>query len=67
LSWPTCSLLADAEVCVAVPLRRSQSASGAPAEFAALLIANGLVVVGSDRMPWFRLPDIHVIAAQKPL
>jgi ubiquinone/menaquinone biosynthesis C-methylase UbiE len=52
---------------VAVPWRRGHSPSGAPAELAAVLLANGLVVVGCDRMPWFRLPDIHVIAAQKPL
>jgi ubiquinone/menaquinone biosynthesis C-methylase UbiE len=52
---------------VAAPWRRGRSDSGAPAELAAVLIANGLVVVGCDRMPWFRLPDIHVIAAQKPL
>src|SRR6266536_408250 len=37
------------------------------AEFAAVLPAKGLLVVGCDRLPWFRLPDIHVIAARKPL
>jgi SAM-dependent methyltransferase len=50
-----------------VPWRRGDRAGGAPAELAAVLIANRLVVVGCDRMPWFRLPDIHVIAARKPL
>lgn len=49
---------------VAVPWRRSRGDSGAPADLAAVLIANGLAVVGCDRMPWFRLPDIRVIAAQ---
>src|SRR6266536_2840973 len=34
---------------------------------AAALPAKGLLVVGCDRLPWFRLPDIHVIAARKPL
>jgi ubiquinone/menaquinone biosynthesis C-methylase UbiE len=52
---------------VTVQWRRRHSPSGAPAELAAELIANGLTVVGCDRMPWFRLPDIHVITAQKPL
>lgn len=47
--------------------RRGHGHGGAPAEFATVLIANGLVVVGCDRMPWFRLPDIHIIAARKPL
>jgi SAM-dependent methyltransferase len=51
---------------VSVPWRRGHIPSGAPAELAAVLTANELVVVGCDRMPWFRLPDIHVIAAQKP-
>jgi ubiquinone/menaquinone biosynthesis C-methylase UbiE len=53
---------------IAVPWRRGHiPTSGTPAELASLLIAVGLVVVGCDRMPWFRLPDIHVIATQKPL
>jgi ubiquinone/menaquinone biosynthesis C-methylase UbiE len=52
---------------VAVPWRKGHSASSAPAELAAVLTADGLVVVGCDRMPWFRVPDIHVIAARKPL
>jgi ubiquinone/menaquinone biosynthesis C-methylase UbiE len=46
---------------------RGRGHSGVPAEAAAVLTAKGLVVVGCDRMPWFRLPDIHVIAARKPL
>jgi len=37
-----------------------------PAELTALLAAHRLVV-RCDRMPWFRLPDVQVIAAQKPL
>ncbi len=51
----------------AVRRRRGRDHGGAPAALATVLIANGLVVVGCDRMPWFRLPDIHVIAARKPL
>ncbi len=47
--------------------RRGRGHSGVPAEFAAVLPAKGLLVVGCDRLPWFRLPDIHVIAARKPL
>jgi ubiquinone/menaquinone biosynthesis C-methylase UbiE len=62
--FPTCrrrGLAAAALRC------RGSGRGGAPAELAAVLIANGLVMVSCDRMPWFRLPDIHVIAAQKPL
>jgi ubiquinone/menaquinone biosynthesis C-methylase UbiE len=46
--------------------RRGGGHGGVPAEFT-VLTAKGLAVVGCDRMPWFRLPDIHVIAARKPL
>ena len=52
---------------ITAPWRRAHSLSGVPTELAAMLIANGLVVISCDRMPWFRMPDIHVIAAQKPL
>jgi ubiquinone/menaquinone biosynthesis C-methylase UbiE len=52
---------------VAVLWRRSHDHGGAPAEFAPMLTSHGLVLVGCDRMPWFRLPDIQVLAAQKPL
>jgi ubiquinone/menaquinone biosynthesis C-methylase UbiE len=51
----------------AVLRRRGRGDGGVPAELAAVLAANGLVVVGCNRMPWFRLPDIRVIAARKPL
>jgi ubiquinone/menaquinone biosynthesis C-methylase UbiE len=51
----------------AVLRRRGRGHGGVPAELAAVLTANGLMVVGWDRMPWFRLPDIHIIAARKPL
>jgi ubiquinone/menaquinone biosynthesis C-methylase UbiE len=51
----------------AVLRRRGRGHGGVPAELAAMLTAKGLVVVGCDRMAWFRLPDIHVIAARKPL
>jgi ubiquinone/menaquinone biosynthesis C-methylase UbiE len=51
---------------VRAPWRRGHRLSGVPAELAAMLVANGLVVISCDRMPWFRMPDIHVIAAQQP-
>jgi SAM-dependent methyltransferase len=57
----------SAGIHVTLPWRRGHSLSGVPAGLAAVLVANGLVIVGCDRMPWFRLPDIHVIAAEKPL
>src|SRR6266496_1788993 len=36
--------------------RRGRGHSGVPAEFAAVLPAKGLLVVGCDRLPWFPLP-----------
>ncbi len=50
-----------------VPWRRGHDHGGAPVELAAVLATHGLVMVGCERVPWFRLPDVQVIAAQKPL
>ena len=36
-----------------------------PAELATVLAAHGLAVIAQDRTPWFALPDVQVIAAQK--
>lgn len=47
--------------------RRSRHHGGAPAELAAVLAPHRLVMVGCEHMPWVGLPDIHVMAAQKPL
>jgi ubiquinone/menaquinone biosynthesis C-methylase UbiE len=49
-------------VAVQVLRRRRQAA---PAELATLLAAHRLSVVALDRIPWFALPDIQLIAAQK--
>jgi hypothetical protein len=37
-----------------------------PAELATALAASYLTVVAQDRVPWFALPDVQLIAAQKP-
>jgi hypothetical protein len=50
-----------------VPWRRGHDHGGAPVELAAVLATHGLAMVGCERVPWFRLPDVQVIAAQKPL
>lgn len=44
-------------------LRRGRLA--VPAELATVLAAHGLAVIAQDRTPWFALPDVQVIAAQK--
>lgn len=44
-------------------LRRRRLA--VPAELATVLAAHGLAVIAQDRTPWFALPDVQVIAAQK--
>jgi ubiquinone/menaquinone biosynthesis C-methylase UbiE len=44
-------------------LRRRRQA--VPAELATLLAAHRLSVVAQDRIPWFALPDIQLIAVQK--
>jgi malonyl-CoA O-methyltransferase len=49
------------------PWHRSRRQAEAPAELAAALAAEGLVVVACDRMPWFRLPDVQLVAAHRPL
>ncbi len=66
-SWRTCSLPSGAGACP--PRCRGvgvMATAAPPAELTALLAAHRLVV-RCDRMPWFRLPDVQVIAAQKPL
>jgi ubiquinone/menaquinone biosynthesis C-methylase UbiE len=45
------------------PRRRRQAM---PAALATVLAANHLTVIAQDRVPWFALPDIQLIAAQKP-
>jgi SAM-dependent methyltransferase len=37
-----------------------------PAELGGVLAAHRLAVVAQDRTPWFALPDVQIIAAQKP-
>lgn len=48
---------------VRAPRRRRQAV---PAELATVLAAHRLVVIAQDRIPWFALPDVQIIAAQKP-
>jgi SAM-dependent methyltransferase len=45
------------------PRRRRQAM---PAALATVLAANDLAVIAQDRIPWFTLPDVQLIAAQKP-
>jgi SAM-dependent methyltransferase len=62
--FPTCRRQSPP---LAVLRRRSRDHGGAPAELAAVLAPHRLVVVGCERMPWVALPDVEIIAAQKPL
>lgn len=51
---------------LAMPWRRRDA--GMPAgELANVLAAHGLRVVACQRMPWIGLPDLQILAAQKPL
>jgi ubiquinone/menaquinone biosynthesis C-methylase UbiE len=45
------------------PPRRRQAM---PAALATVLAASHLTVIAQDRVPWFALPDVQLIAAQKP-
>jgi ubiquinone/menaquinone biosynthesis C-methylase UbiE len=47
----------------AVPLRRRQQA--VPGELATVLAVHGLTVVAHDRVPWFALPDVQIVATRK--
>lgn len=47
----------------AVPVRRRHQA--VPGELATVLATHGLTVVAHDRIPWFALPDVQVVAARK--
>jgi ubiquinone/menaquinone biosynthesis C-methylase UbiE len=45
--------------------QRSRGCGDIPAELAVALAAQPLAVIGSLRIPWCKLPDIHVIAAHQ--
>lgn len=45
--------------------RRRRSHADLPADLAGALAAHRLAAIGGDRIPWCRLPDIQVIAAQQ--
>jgi ubiquinone/menaquinone biosynthesis C-methylase UbiE len=49
-----------------VPTPRRWRHDAVPAGLATALAAHHLVVVAQDRIPWFALPDVQLVAARKP-